>query len=92
MLQDNKLGLELVKEWIGQKLQNQKDFLKNLLMNRRDEGRQSILRNAIEKIQELQDKVKKVNAADIDEARYSLQVFEGSAGRVYLQLRLVKPM
>ena len=26
MLQDNKYGLELVKEWIRQKLQNQKDF------------------------------------------------------------------
>ncbi|MDD4503397.1 MAG: CRISPR-associated endonuclease Cas1, partial [Clostridiaceae bacterium] len=54
-LQDNKFGLELVKDWIGQKLQNQKDFLKNLLMNRRDEKRQSIIRDAIEGIQELQN-------------------------------------
>ncbi len=85
MLQDSKFGLDLVKEWIGQKLQNQKDFLKNLLMNRRDEERQSIIRDAIGKVQELQEKVKKLNASDIDEARYSLQGFEGSAGRVYFQ-------
>jgi len=85
MLQDNKYGLELVKEWISQKLQNQKDFLKNLLMNRRDEKRQGIIRDAIEKIHELQEKVKKLSASDIDEARYSLQGFEGSAGRIYFQ-------
>jgi len=85
MLQDNKYGLELVKEWIRQKLQNQKDFLKNLLMNRRDEKRQGIIRDAIEKIHELQEKVKKLSASDIDEARYSLQGFEGSAGRIYFQ-------
>ncbi len=85
MLQDNKFGLELVKEWIGQKLQNQKDFLKNLLMNRRDEKRQGIIRDAIEGIQELQGKVKDISASDIDEARYSLQGFEGSAGRIYFQ-------
>lgn len=84
-LQDNKLGLELVKEWIGQKLQNQKDFLKNLLMNRRDEERQSMIRDAIGGIQELHGKVEKLNAPDIDEARYSLQGFEGSAGRIYFQ-------
>lgn len=85
MLQYNKYGLELVKEWIRQKLQNQKDFLKNLLMNRRDEKRQSIIRDAIEKIHELQEKVNKLSASDIDEARYSLQGYEGSAGRIYFQ-------
>jgi len=85
MLQYNRYGLELVKEWIRQKLQNQKDFLKNLLMNRRDEKRQSIIRDAIEKIHELQEKVNKLSASDIDEARYSLQGYEGSAGRIYFQ-------
>lgn len=84
-LQDNRLGLEMVKEWIGQKLRNQTDFLKNLLMNRRDEERQSMIREAVQKIQELQEKVERLDAADIDEARYSLQGFEGSAGRVYFQ-------
>lgn len=86
MLQDNKQGLDIVKEWLGIKLQNQIDLLKMLLENRRDEERKTMIQEAIEKLTEQLSNIKKLKAKDIDEARYSLQGYEGTAGRIYFRV------
>ncbi len=86
-LQEDEYGLKLVKEWIGQKLQNQSDFLKELMMNRRDEERKTMLQEASAKIKEQEGKVKNTEKFnDIDEARYTIQGYEGTAGRIYFQV------
>lgn len=86
MLQEIPMGLQLTKEWIGCKFDNQINFLKNLLQNRRDEKRRALIKDAIERINEFKDKVWNLDKYNnIDEARYTLLGYEGNAGRVYFQ-------
>lgn len=82
-LQENKLGLELVKEWILQKLNNQMEHLNKLSMNRRDDRRE-IIKEGIERIKEQVKNVERISKEkSIDQIRDSLQGYEGSASRAY---------
>jgi CRISPR-associated protein Cas1 len=85
-LQDHPLGLELVKDWIVQKLENQCNHLNKLAMNRRDD-RKEIIKEGIEKIKV---QIGNVNAIPknktIDETRDSMQGYEGSSSRVYIDI------
>ena len=86
LLQDIPLGLQLTKEWIICKFDNQINFLKNLLQNRRDERRRTLLKEAIGRIQVFRDKIYNIEKySNIDEARYTLLGYEGNAGRIYFQ-------
>lgn len=87
VLQEIPLGLQLTKEWISCKFDNQMNFLKNLLQNRRDEKRRTLIKDSIEKINGFKDKVMKMDEySNIDEARYTILGYEGNAGRIYFQV------
>lgn len=83
-LQDHPIGLELVKDWIVQKLENQCSHLNKLAMNRRDD-RKEIIREGIEKIK---IQIKNISSIPknktVDEVRDSIQGYEGSSSRVYI--------
>ncbi|SHJ72523.1 CRISPR-associated endonuclease Cas1 [Tepidibacter formicigenes] len=82
-LQDNAMGLELVKEWITQKMQNQISHLNKLSVNRRD-NRKDIIKEAVEKIN---TQIKNINnipkAKYIEQVRDTIQGYEGNASRIY---------
>ena len=83
VLQNHPFGLKLVKEWIIQKMEKQIAFLNRLAMNRRDERRQ-LIKDAVVVIKNQRDNVKNIdNKNDIDQVRYSLLGYEGTAGRTY---------
>lgn len=86
MLQDNIEGLELVKNWISKKLENQIELLRDLQVNRRDEERKNMISEAIQRILEQRTKIENLKAKDIDEVRYSIQGYEGTAGRIYFTM------
>ncbi|KUO53432.1 MAG: CRISPR-associated protein Cas1 [Desulfitibacter sp. BRH_c19] len=82
-LQEHKLGLELVREWILQKLDNQIKHLSKLSMNRRDDRKQ-IISEAVNRIKEQIKNVEGISHSKfISEVRDSLQGYEGVASRAY---------
>lgn len=82
-LQDKPLGLQLVKEWIKEKIDNQIGHLNKLAMNRRDERREAI-KEAVSKIKEIKEKIDHIHSgATVDEVRGSLLGYEGSVSRIY---------
>ncbi|MCT4507853.1 MAG: CRISPR-associated endonuclease Cas1 [Tepidibacter sp.] len=85
-LQENTMGLELVKEWISIKMQNQIDHLKKLSKNRNDDKKESI-KEAIEKINNQIESIDNISKnKSIEEVRGSIQGHEGSASRVYFDI------
>lgn len=86
MLQELPLGLQLTKEWINRKFDNQSNFLKKLLQNRRDEKRRILIKDAVSKIEEFKIKLSTLDKYNnIDEARYIVLGYEGNVGRIYFQ-------
>ena len=77
---ESEKGLEIVKNWTVTKLQNQEEFLKELL--RRREGQESYFESAIEKLKKNQEKVNSVSG-NIDEIRGTIMGYEGSAAAAY---------
>lgn len=85
-LQEHPIGLELIKDWIVQKLENQCSHLNKLAMNRRDD-RKEIIREGIEKIKVQIENIKSVpKSKTVDEVRDSIQGYEGSSSRVYIDV------
>lgn len=91
-LQDNPFGMELVKGWITQKIDNQLDFFKRLEANREEE-KAEIIQEGLQDIKEMLSKIKALSpASSINEVRESLQGYEGTAGRCYFKtLGLIIP-
>lgn len=84
-LQDEALGLTLVKEWIGEKIVNQMEHLNKLAMNRRDERREYI-KETIEKLKEMKTKIEAIEKGrTVNDVRDSLMGYEGTAGRFYFE-------
>ncbi|RCX16258.1 CRISPR-associated Cas1 family protein [Anaerobacterium chartisolvens] len=84
-LQDEPLGLCLVKEWIGEKLDNQMELLSKLSSNRRDE-RRSMAKESAERIRNCKDSIMAVSTdKSIDDVRESIQGYEGTASRMYFE-------
>lgn len=82
-LQDKPFGLQLVKEWIKEKMDNQIGHLNKLGMNRRDERREAI-KEAVSKIKDIKEKIDQIQSdATVDEVRGSLLGYEGSVSRIY---------
>lgn len=75
-------GLELAKEWIVTKFDNQIDFLKKLA-NSRPEKQEKIEEYA-KKLEELKSSLLNLKGT-VDEKRGSLMGLEGSAGRIYFE-------
>jgi CRISPR-associated protein Cas1 len=75
-------GTVLVKEWIGQKLENQIVHLERLKANRTEE-KINILTEAIEGIKKQTENIKNVPSVEISNVRNTLEGHEGTAGRIY---------
>ena len=73
-------GLELAKEWIIKKVENQTDFLERLKRPREDKAEK--LEESIKGLAEITQKLTAL-AGMIDERRGTIMGLEGSAGRIY---------
>jgi len=73
-------GLKLVSGWIGQKIQNQIDFLEELSRHR--ESKAEKVQEYISSLKEAQGKISVLDGT-IQEKRGSLMGIEGGAGRAY---------
>lgn len=78
----NESGLELAKEWVAKKFENQVDFLEKLKNSRKEkEGQLNIY---IQRLAEAKEKLMSLTGA-IDEKRDTIMGIEGSAGRAYFE-------
>lgn len=80
---ENEIGLQIVKEWTKNKLENQIKFLKELFSRRPDkahifEGPIKTIENNIQKLDDI--------SSSLSDARNSIMGLEGSAAAVYWQL------
>ncbi|MDZ7846731.1 MAG: CRISPR-associated endonuclease Cas1 [Owenweeksia sp.] len=74
-------GLRWVKKWLGQKLENQADFLHNLKKHR--SKLQEALDGKSEAILNLKKKINELQGESVDTVAETLRGLEGSAGRHY---------
>ena len=77
----NKAGVEVIKEWLGQKLENQADFLQDLKKHRTQ--MHVTLDEKIASILEFRQNILNSEAQSIKEVDDSFRGWEGSAGRQY---------
>jgi len=85
-LQDHPLGLQLVKEWITEKLSNQIALLDKLGINRRDERREEI-KKAVEIIKRLKENIDSIDSkCTVNDVRETILGYEGTAGRIYFEV------
>lgn len=80
----NEIGLHWTKQWLEQKLQNQIDFIKDLKKHRA-EKHGDYLADKIERITNMQTKIKEASATTTDEIAASFRGWEGTAGRLYFE-------
>ncbi|MEN8906747.1 MAG: CRISPR-associated endonuclease Cas1 [Clostridiales bacterium] len=83
-LEENSLGINLVKEWISEKMQNQINLLNKLAVNRRDE-RKDFIYDTVNKIKGVKSKLDCIDNTSINQVRNTIQGFEGSASRFYFE-------
>lgn len=79
----NEIGLKWTKQWLGQKLENQYNFIKELKKHRPQH--QEYLDDKVNKISELQLSILKVEATKVGETADSLRGWEGTAGRLFFE-------
>ncbi len=79
----NEGALEYTKNWLTQKIQNQSDFIQNLLKHRKQH--QVYLIDKIERIDKLQASIQALTATHIDEVADRIRGLEGTAGRLYFE-------
>lgn len=79
----NKVGLEWVKGWISEKLENQSEYLLNLAKHR--EKLRLNLQEKAQKIQEYKKRVQELEGKQVPELADMLRAMEGNAGRVYFE-------
>ena len=77
----NEEGLNQIKFWLSQKLENQADFLQDLKKHRKK--LHEFLDEKINSILELRRKIQEAEAENINEIADSFRGWEGSAGRHY---------
>ena len=80
----NVIGTNWVIKWLGQKLENQIEFLKRLKKHRSQKSEK--IQNSIEKMSDLKTKISNSKAEKISEIEGSLRGWEGTAGRIYFAL------
>jgi CRISPR-associated protein Cas1 len=76
-----KLGLDLTKQWVGQKVENQIEFIKRLKKHR--EQIADDLDESLERLSSLRTKIKQLDATTTDEIADTLRGLEGTSGRIY---------
>lgn len=77
----NSIGLDWIKIWLSQKLENQSDFLNDLKKHRSKQH--EFLDEKIEKILDFREKITTATAENINDIAESLRGWEGSSGRHY---------
>lgn len=77
----NSIGLDWIKIWLSQKLENQSDFLNNLKKHRAKQ--QEFLDEKISKILGFREKINQAEAETVSEIAESFRGWEGSSGRHY---------
>ena len=80
---DNEKGLKLVIEWIGKKMENQKELLEKLQKTRKDKSDK--LDEYIETIGSSIEELYSINANSTDEVRNMIFAIEGMGGRIYFE-------
>jgi CRISPR-associated protein Cas1 len=73
-------GLNLAKEWILRKLDNQTDFLERLKRPREDKAEK--LEQSISGLQDMRQRIASLTGT-VDERRGTVMALEGTAGRIY---------
>lgn len=79
----NKIGVEWIKKWLLQKLENQADFLNDLKKHRKQQH--EFLDKKINSILEFRTKISESKAEVINDVAESFRGWEGSAGRHYYE-------
>lgn len=80
----SKTGVELIKQLIGNKINNQTGFLKKLKKHREQSGNE--IQAEIEKIESLHKKLAGLEATSTDEIADTIRGLEGTSGRLYFGL------
>ncbi len=81
-LKNDYVGTELVKLWITKKMSNQIDHLMKLRNNRKKD-KQQLIDEAVIGIKDMKSKVVSIRYKCIDEVRYKIEGYEGTAGKIY---------
>lgn len=76
-------GLEIAKEWVLQKMQNQLEFLKELKKHRKNQ--REIIDGKLGRINELYNSVVSLDVEKDFDAASTLRGLEGTAGRIYFE-------
>ncbi|NRB54021.1 MAG: CRISPR-associated endonuclease Cas1 [Saprospiraceae bacterium] len=76
-----RLGLSHVKNWLGQKVENQLNFIQNLRKHRK--LHQAYLDKKIIHLQALLTSIQQIEAETVDQVADRLRGWEGTAGRLY---------
>lgn len=76
-------GVALTKEWICQKMENQKEFIQSLQKHR--PHYQEFLQAKIQQIEALQTSVQALQAIQVQQIAEILRGLEGTAGRLYFE-------
>lgn len=85
-LQENPFGLQLIKEWLVEKMDNQIRVLNKLAVNRRDEERRELIKESVKKLETQKKNILWLNREEtVNNVRNALLGYEGSAGRVYFE-------
>lgn len=79
----NKIGLQWVKKWVSQKLENQVDFIKDLKKHRAKEA--EYLEEKINRINEIIKNIHALDANCTSEVADKIRGMEGTAGRLYFE-------
>jgi len=79
----NHVAVDTIKEWIGKKLSNQAVFLRSLKKHRSKTA--EYLEEQAEKIDGYFEKIKALEAYDIQDIAQLIRAYEGNAGRVYFE-------
>lgn len=78
-------GIEIVKGFLEEKIDNRIKQLKKFLKNRKKEEVVSFLKQRIEMMENELEKIQEVQGRKISAVRGSLQGYEGAAGRAYFE-------
>lgn len=80
----NAEAIPWVKQWVSDKITNQKNFIKELKKHRKSKKDQ--INDTLDKMDALFEKIGKLNGEDIGDIADSIRGYEGTAGRYYFGL------
>jgi CRISPR-associated protein Cas1 len=78
-----KEGLELTKEWVVKKIENQTGFLERLKRPREDKAER--LEESIQRLKDIRGKID-ILTGNIEERRNTIMALEGAAGKIYFDI------